>query len=325
MNTDSAQAKIDPGLCPLCGQPNACQLCTSAAYKGPCWCERANIPDALLAQIPPEQRNRACLCVNCVASFHQKSAVGPALRGFTLIELLVVIAIIGILSALLLPALVQGKLSAERATCASNLRQLGVAGELYWDDNKGNCFTYVFASTNYGQTYWFGWIGPGSEEQRAYNLFCGALYPYVNTSTVRLCPAMGNALPQFKLKATNMIFSYGYNFYLSTPPGKPAINATKLRRPSQTTLFGDAAQINNFEAPASPSNPMLEEFYYLDLETNYSSPLNYPNGHFLHDRQANVLFCDGHVGLEKYLAGSIDRLLPNQYVGQLRPEILTLP
>ena len=194
----------------------------------------------------------------------------------------------------------------------------------YWDDNSGKCFNYIFAPTNYGEIYWFGWIGPGTEEQRAYNLACGAIYPYVKNTDVRLCPSLGYALAQFKLKATNMVFSYGYNFYLSTLPGKPPVNAAKLHQPAQTALFADAAQVNNFQAPASRSNPMLEEFYYIDLETNYSNPNNYPNGHFRHSRKANVTFCDGHVGLESYLPGSIDPLLPSQYVGQLRPEILVV-
>jgi len=65
-------------LCPLCGGPNDCQLCTSAAYKGPCWCEAANFPEELLSLVPAESRQRACLCHGCVASFHRRqSAIRP--------------------------------------------------------------------------------------------------------------------------------------------------------------------------------------------------------------------------------------------------------
>jgi prepilin-type processing-associated H-X9-DG protein/prepilin-type N-terminal cleavage/methylation domain-containing protein len=243
-------------------------------------------------------------------------------RAFTLIELLVVIATIAILAAMLLPVLSRGRLSAQHASCEGNLRQLGVATELYWDDNDGNCFECGPTNINSGQLWWFGWLGSGAEGHRPFDLSVGKLFLYLNGSDVRLCPSLDSQAPQFKLKATNVVFSYGYNWFLS--PAIQPIIISKLRNPTDTALYADAAQVNNFLAPALPSNPMLEEWYYLDNPTNYPSSSYYPHGHFRHSQRANVAFCDGHVGMETMVSGSVDPKLPNQFVGRLRPEILVL-
>jgi hypothetical protein len=65
---------FDARKCPLCGQPNECQLTTASPWKGPCWCAKLEIPEALLAQVPAELRNRACLCRSCIESFRLKEA-----------------------------------------------------------------------------------------------------------------------------------------------------------------------------------------------------------------------------------------------------------
>jgi len=59
----------DPAACPLCGHDNHCQLCSLAAYKGQCWCASMKFPEGLLERVPPESRNRACVCRDCVTSF----------------------------------------------------------------------------------------------------------------------------------------------------------------------------------------------------------------------------------------------------------------
>ncbi|MEW6160828.1 MAG: DUF1559 domain-containing protein [Verrucomicrobiota bacterium] len=231
-----------------------------------------------------------------------------------MIELMVAIAVMAILGALLFPALNRSRDSARRIQCVQNLRQLGLAGQMYWDDHNGRAFRYRGAFTNGGDIYWFGWLERGAEGRRAFDHSLGALFPYLAARPVEICPAFRYLDPQFKLKATGASYGYGYNLSLSGLGNEPSANVQKLSRPAQTAFLADAAQVNTFQTPASHDRPMLEEFYYLST--------NEPTAHFRHRATANVVFCDGHVGPEIPVPGSLDLRLPKHRVGRLNREIL---
>ena len=148
-----------------------------------------------------------------------KKADGAAAKaaGFTLVELLVVLAVVALLAALLLPALTQGKTAARRIQCVSQLRQLGLASRLYWNDHEGRAFRYHLGNTNGGQVYWFGWIesyGAGNEGKRDFDGSQGVLHPYLSGGGVTLCPSLNYLDPAFKLKAWGAAYGYGYNQHL---------------------------------------------------------------------------------------------------------------
>lgn len=98
------------------------------------------------------------------------SSVKHRRRGFTLVELLVVIAIIGILVALLLPAIQAAREAARRTECANNMKQIGLAVQNFHDTYDG----LPPLSIGSGRASFWVLILPFAEQQQSYDLLNGA-------------------------------------------------------------------------------------------------------------------------------------------------------
>ncbi|AKC82008.1 hypothetical protein IMCC26134_03040 [Verrucomicrobia bacterium IMCC26134] len=221
--------------------------------------------------------------------------------GFTLIELLTVIAIIGILAAIIIPTVGKVRATANAAKCKSQMREIGMATQLYAQDNKSEM---PFYTANNPWTFYM---------ERYFNNNRPASNVYSNTSVVT-CPSA--SIPPAD-PSQGYSRTYSANPFVivkrtsSTDTVTPSYKINRITRPSETLIFADGIQVSTtsgscqsalVEVDVWKSQPTLlaNADTPIDMSPDVDSVVGgttVTGGHirFRHSNKANVVFTDAHV------------------------------
>jgi len=195
-------------------------------------------------------------------------------QGFTLVEILIVLAIVGILAAILFPAFGSARESARRATCSSNLKQIGMAIAQYAQDN--NRFYPHHDNSFVGQDNKCAWAERIGRYIKSTEIFeC----PTAESGTYKPgCPADAEEKDEDDMKIG---WDGSYDLNKLTVAGRPTINEVRLQHPADTisVLDGKGRVIAVGLDPTPDAAAML------------SHGLKKPR----HGEGTNVLWMDGHV------------------------------
>lgn len=254
------------------------------------------------------------------AHTERRAGLNQAHRAFTLIELLVVIAIIAILAAMLFPVFARARETARRASCASNLKQIGLGAMMYIQDNDERMmlpWTSGYAD-GYYQAIWADSL-PKS---------------YIKSKQILICPSFkDSSVPSQSVYGTSAAYyqtTYGYNALYLAPDtgcaagidsaGNNAVGGSCANYSSSGGALAPYATPITLSQADEPSNTLMisestiynaggggwvSGYYYVKPPSKWTgyNPANsatWSSDSFgrlwaRHNETLNVLYLDGHV------------------------------